>query len=655
LKNSEFVAFMALQGNQAAGGEWVVENCTSTAGAIAVFVADAGQARGVVRLSHVSVASSGTDSAIGIMPGTLQPAENQAEFHVSESVLSPGEILSVRRTAPALQENGQPFTPEALIGQLPKLMTFEGTRNLYSRPSSSAPVDYVWSWGDDGTWHHELKGLDAWKRLWGSPETGSSEGQVKFANGDLAAKIARDLDKVTPEDYRLRPDSPGYRAGADGKDLGADVDLVGPGVAYEKFKKTPEYQQWFADTRQQQRPAARPEPGAFVLMGDKGVEVGKYDTLAVAVERASHGDTVEIRGDGPFVTDPIRPGAKALTIRAGAGCAPVIESSQMPVKDDPYLLRTEGRLVVEGLELRIPRHSEYRALVGSRGAPLYVCNCKLVVNEGRLPETRYAVDAVGSPRGQVRNCLIVVPSEGVVLYCQPGMQWTIENCLSATLATALWVGPQSDNPFSGTKLRLSRNTFLTRDVVFSLSGPGEALADQFRAGKSIDPALVSVESNVFQAGYAFYLNSQTPKHPLGLPIQEQRQAISKLIRWQERTNVYGRGIESFIGLHGSSERPNVSNVLLKDLAEWIAFWGLKETGTLHDTVRLRGDPRELVEETPDDILPDDFRLRPESAGYQAGPDGKDLGADVDLVGPGAAYERWKKTPDYEQWLNETGQ
>jgi hypothetical protein len=25
--------------------------------------------------------------------------------------------------------------------------------------------------------------------------------------------------------------------------------------------------------------------------------------------------------------------------------------------------------------------------------------------------------------------------------------------------------------------------------------------------------------------------------------------------------------------------------------------------------------------------------------------------DVDLVGPGPAYERWKKTPEYQRWLS----
>ena len=49
---------------------------------------------------------------------------------------------------------------------------------------------------------------------------------------------------------------------------------------------------------------------------------------------------------------------------------------------------------------------------------------------------------------------------------------------------------------------------------------------------------------------------------------------------------------------------------------------------------------------------EDFRLRPDSAGYQAGADGKDLGADVEIVGPGAPYERWKQSPEYATWLEQ---
>ena len=74
--------------------------------------------------------------------------------------------------------------------------------------------------------------------------------EVRYQGGDLRAKLLASPEKLTPEDFRLRPDSAGYRAGKDGKDLGADVDLVGPGKAYERWKKTPEYQQWLKETGQ---------------------------------------------------------------------------------------------------------------------------------------------------------------------------------------------------------------------------------------------------------------------------------------------------------------------------------------------------------------------------------------------------------------------
>src|SRR5262249_50688781 len=48
------------------------------------------------------------------------------------------------------------------------------------------------------------------------------------------------------------------------------------------------------------RVAAKSDTGAFVLLA-AGKE-RKFDTLAEAVEGASNGDTIEIRGNGPFVT-----------------------------------------------------------------------------------------------------------------------------------------------------------------------------------------------------------------------------------------------------------------------------------------------------------------------------------------------------------------
>src|SRR5439155_2837062 len=119
------------------------------------------------------------------------------------------------------------------------------------------------------------------------------------------------------------------------------------------------------------------------------------------------------------------------------------------------------------------------------------------------------------------------------------------------------------------------------------------------------------EDNICQVGRVFYLNSETLKSPQGLPVEEQRRAIPKLVRWHERGNVYSLGKEPFLGLHAPWSG------LLKDLAEWNQFWGLKDTGSVQGSVRLRGNPKAMVAEAPEDITPDDFRLRPDSAGYRA--------------------------------------
>jgi hypothetical protein len=98
--------------------------------------------------------------------------------------------------------------------------------------------------------------------------------------------------------------------------------------------------------------------------------------------------------------------------------------------------------------------------------------------------------------------------------------------------------------------------------------------------------------------------------------------------------------------------------LLRDgptLADWQQFWKLEPaTGSWGRICFQAESLSEQVIEAPQTVSAADFRLRGDSLGKKAGPGGKDLGADVDLVGPGKAYERWKQTPDYQQWLQDTG-
>ncbi|HEY1377152.1 MAG TPA: hypothetical protein VGF55_10185, partial [Gemmataceae bacterium] len=90
--------------------------------------------------------------------------------------------------------------------------------------------------------------LPAWKDFWGIEKLSSIRGLARFHGGDLVTKAKFTPALLTPDDFRLRVDSPGYRAGEGGKDVGADVDLVGPGAAYERWKKTSAYEQWRQET-----------------------------------------------------------------------------------------------------------------------------------------------------------------------------------------------------------------------------------------------------------------------------------------------------------------------------------------------------------------------------------------------------------------------
>jgi hypothetical protein len=89
--------------------------------------------------------------------------------------------------------------------------------------------------------------LADWKQFWGSLESGSVEGIPEYRGGDISIWLA-ELGKTTPESFRLHSESVGHGAGPNKEDLGADVDLVGPGPAYERWKKTPAYQDWLKST-----------------------------------------------------------------------------------------------------------------------------------------------------------------------------------------------------------------------------------------------------------------------------------------------------------------------------------------------------------------------------------------------------------------------
>src|SRR5262249_25615210 len=104
---------------------------------------------------------------------------------------------------------------------------------------------------------------------------------------------------------------------------------------------------------------------------------------------------------------------------------------------------------------------------------------------------------------------------------------------------------------------------------------------------------------------------------------------------------------------------------IKDLPYWHAIWQAKDTGSRGGQPLYQAPRLKAVSEAPrlgagvrgraEDLRGEDLRLQPGSPGKGAGEGGRDTGATVELVGPGPAYDYWRRTPDYQEWLKATGQ
>ncbi len=349
---------------------------------------------------------------------------------------------------------------------LQRLLAWRGDRNAFAIGSTSV------YWTADSKQkppHAGPENLGEWKQFWGTDEPDSREGKLRFRGGNLLSWNGADLDQLTPEDFRLRTDSAGYRASSDGKDLGADVDLVGPGAAYKRWQKTPEYQQWLKEAGQmkERAAAAKPETGAFVRLGGAGVAERKFDTLAKAVAGASDGDTIEIRGNGPFVSDGVTI-RHPLVIRAGEGYSPSITLSGASAEKNIPLVHNSASLVLEGLEFR----RIAPAVEGVKGTPkiliswgpLHVSNCRLIHNN--LSKRNGDLITSMGPVLTVRNCELCSNAASAGWYPPAGGRGRIENCVSAAGRLMTLNLPRAD--VSDVVLRVRHNSTVGSCLILAL-------------------------------------------------------------------------------------------------------------------------------------------------------------------------------------------
>jgi hypothetical protein len=447
-------------------------------------------------------------------------------------------------------------------------------------------------------------------------------------------------------EVRLPPGSYKLRATRDGKPVPLDRDLVTITRGDRQIVRVRLEGEALA--------AATPKVGAgvFVVLSDGGRPERTFGTLAEAIV-AADGAVIEVRGNGPFAIRPITIKGSLVTIRAGAGFRPVFELAAEDAQA-PTMIRADAPLVLEGLEFRrsegrVPGPYQWKSvLVVTKGFD--AANCRFLT---RLTDVH--VVAKYPSLAELKNSeFLGTNAPGLPTYAVqswPGRDLVLDNCLSTgNITTNTGFGEPV-----GAAFRLTRNTIRPFDIPlrFYAMAPGKE-ADQFaKADWSVKALRLEASGNVFDATSVFEFGQKTKTV---LPPGQAEACLVRMVSWQGERNVYPA---SAALLHLSRADPWVNlgpPKLPAGLAGWKQLWGTTETGSIQGRVHyMGGDLLAKAQLALEKITPEDFRLLPGSAGYRAGKDGKDLGADVDLVGPGAGYERWKKTPDYQQWLKDTGQ
>ncbi len=220
----------------------------------------------------------------------------------------------------------------------------------------------------------------------------------------------------------------------------------------------------------------------------------------------------------------------------------------------------------------------------------------------------------------------------------------LENCLLRTTQQALGC-PYDDVALENVSIQLKRNTFLSSNLVVVVGLRKPLPSDDAPTSR---PFRLEASENIFDCWnlVGFVQHQDFLDKAAELEPAEAEAALLRLLHWQGERNLFAAGRVAVTLFAGE---PSQGRRRPKSLEQWKRFWESTEIDSQEESPRFQvGNLRALPG-------PDDFRLRPDSPGYRAGKDGKDLGADVDLVGPGPAYERWKKTPEYQEWLKESGQ
>ena len=376
-----------------------------------------------------------------------------------------------------------------------------------------------------------------------------------------------------------------------------------------------------------------PTDTPFVVQG-KARKPQSFATLALAVEAAQSGDAIEITGNGPFDVPPLFIKKKALRIRAAPDAKPVLRLHE-PAGAKPVdsLFRSDAPLILEGIEFQregIDDVASSACLVAALDAAT-MTHCRFVSPKGGMSVMLLGgvnrIQACEFFRGQGTSVSWTLPARG---------RLDIEGSILSHAGLTLEYRKASKVDVD---VRLRQCTFVgTTPVTLRLWGSW--------------PPQSKIRMDASECVFGGFLSMLV----LDSRVEPELKSTSfpalmpNVMAWKDERNAYTSvkhmlAAGNHMPLHGSID--------FSDLKTWISFWGAKNSRSMQGKLLFpAGTVHDVNQMDRHALKASDFRLAEGSVGRGAGEGGRDLGVDVDQVGP-AAYQRWRESAAYGDWLKQT--
>ncbi len=378
----------------------------------------------------------------------------------------------------------------------------------------------------------------------------------------------------------------------------------------------------------------------FVVHSAGEIPIREAATLSDALAMAQSGDTIDLEATGEVVIDPIFLGDKALTLRAGKGHLPRLALSDEGLANGAAFIRTAAPLTLEGItfDRKKPKNAQPSEVpvIHSTKAPVHVSHSQ-VEAIGSGIECGIFLQTQDSPGAIVENCILFGP--GVIFWTPLGKsQVTLKNNYIISARTCVYFTPNPSPENTQGTLRTEKNIIVSQGYAgflpynLTISDAG-AVKSRFDFSSTDD--VLDCENHVFECwlhGSKIARNVESSTIDRFLRANVQFRAANTVLKSTPPFVMVSGPVGPWHAVERSKDE------------EWEA-WDLPLQAINYQPGRfLKGPPSK---QTLTRWSPVGFLLR-------NSPDISAAGIDLDALGPGAPYARWRASQTYRDWRKRTG-